>query len=183
MGSHFHPPNSPKKKSGRKFYHQGYFKPTNIDKYIGNINSIVYRSSWELKFMMYCDQNTQITKWSCEHIVIPYQDKNGKYHRYFPDFYIRRIDKNNPDKNEEIIVEIKPFKEIKPDFITPEGGLIPPDMYLKKVTAKALESYEYKLKTYNTNLYKWTKAKDWCDKRFIKFILVHEGILNEMKIL
>lgn len=181
--SHYHPPNSPKRQSGKKFYHQGFFKPTNVLKYIGDPTKIVYRSKWELHFMIYCDQKDIIAKWSCEHIAIPYQDKNGKIHRYYPDFYIERIDPNDPDNYIRAIVEIKPGNEIQPDFVNPDGSIKPPEIYLKKITAKSLESYEYKLKTYQKNLYKWTKAKIWCEQRHLNFHLMNETYMKQKGIM
>ena len=39
---------------------QGYFTPQNPDKYKGDITKIIYRSSWELKFLVYCDNTMSI---------------------------------------------------------------------------------------------------------------------------
>ena len=33
--------------------YKGFFKPKNPQKYNGNPTNIIYRSGWELKFMMY----------------------------------------------------------------------------------------------------------------------------------
>ena len=121
--------------------------------------------------MAFCDANTSIKRWSSEHITIPYQDEKGKYHRYFPDFYIERIDKNDPERFEQVVIEIKPFKETKAPVLA------------ENVTTKALESYEYQLKQYQKNLYKWTKAKYWCDKHMMKFVIIHEGHLKQNKIM
>jgi len=57
-----------------KKYHQGIFNPKNPNKYKGNPNNIVYRSSWELKFMRYCDLNEKILEWGSEEFFIPYLD-------------------------------------------------------------------------------------------------------------
>ena len=37
--------------------YKGKFHPTNRKKYKGDINNIIYRSLWERKFMVYCDEN------------------------------------------------------------------------------------------------------------------------------
>ena len=160
-----------RKRNGKRKYHQGYYTIINVDKYIGDPSKCIYRSKWELHFMAWCDKNTSIKRWSSEHIVIPYQDEKGKYHRYLPDFYIERIDKNNPEREDRVVIEIKPKKETQQP--------IPP----KKVTAKSLETYEYQLKTYQKNLYKWTRAKYWCDKHMMKFVILHEDHLTENKIM
>ena len=36
-------------------YHQGTYKVKDPNKYVGDPNNIVFRSSWELKFMNWCD--------------------------------------------------------------------------------------------------------------------------------
>ena len=73
--------------------YKGRFKPKNRQKYKGNISEVVYRSSWELKFMQYCDTNNKILKWSSEEIIIPYKSPvDNRVHRYFPDFYVKYKD-------------------------------------------------------------------------------------------
>ena len=73
--------------------YKGKFRPKNRKKYNGNPSEIIYRSSWELKFMNYCDNNNKIVKWSSEEIIIPYRcPTDNKIHRYFPDFYIKYKD-------------------------------------------------------------------------------------------
>ena len=70
--------------------YKGKFKPKNPTKYQGDIKEIVYRSSWELKMMKYCDTTKSIIEWGSEELVIPYVSPwDGRYHRYFPDFYIK----------------------------------------------------------------------------------------------
>ena len=124
--------------------------------------------------MSFCDSNSNIKRWSSEHITIPYSViENGvaKMHRYYPDFYIERIDKNDPERFERVVIEIKPFKETKMPVLA------------EKVTAKALESYEYQLKMFQKNLYKWTRAVDWCKKNGMQFVIIHEGHLKQNNIM
>ena len=76
--------------------YKGKFKPKNPIKYKGDVKDIVYRSSWELKMMKYCDTTKSIVEWGSEEIVIPYVSPwDGRYHRYFPDFYVKVRDKNS----------------------------------------------------------------------------------------
>ena len=85
--------------------YKGKFHPTNRKKYKGDINNIIYRSLWERKFMVYCDEQDDIVEWGSEELVVPYiSPLDRKRHRYFPDFYIRT---KNGDK---FLVEIKPKK-------------------------------------------------------------------------
>ena len=156
---------------GKKRYHQGKYSVINTDKYMGNPNNCIYRSGWELNMFMFMDKNDKILRWASESITIPYQDEKGKFHRYYPDLYYEIMIGGDPNKYERIVAEIKPRKET----LAP----IPP----KKETVKAYESYEYGLKQYQRNLYKWTKAKYWCEKNQMKFIIIHEGHLKENGIL
>jgi len=71
--------------------HQGYFKPKNPQKYKGDPTNIIYRSGWELKFMLYVDSHPEILEWGSEEFSIPYRSPiDGRIHRYFPDFYIKK---------------------------------------------------------------------------------------------
>jgi len=92
--------------------YKGKYKPLNPQKYIGDINSIIYRSLWERKVMVFCDTTPSILKWSSEEIVIPYYyhiDK--KIHKYFVDFIIQMKDQSGAIKT--YLIEIKPEKQTK----------------------------------------------------------------------
>ena len=52
---------------------KGKFTPKNPEKYIGQRDP-TYRSSWELSFMLFCDNNPAIENWASESIKIPYKD-------------------------------------------------------------------------------------------------------------
>ena len=74
----------------KRFTYRGKYKPANPEKYAGNVNNIVYRSSWERRFMVYCDNNEAITFWSSEELVIPYiSPVDRRQHKYYPDFVIK----------------------------------------------------------------------------------------------
>lgn len=91
---------------------QGRFTPKNPKKYIGtNINSITYRSSWELSFMGVCDNHPYILQWASESIWIAYKHPlSGKWTQYKPDFFIVYMDASNKQHAE--LLEIKPEKEM-----------------------------------------------------------------------
>ena len=92
--------------------YKGKFRPSKPKKYKGDPTNIVYRSLWELKFMRYCDSNNNIVKWSSEEIVSPYRSPiDNRFHRYFPDFYLKY--KDNTGKMIEKVVEIKPAKQVQ----------------------------------------------------------------------
>lgn len=86
--------------------YKGRYKPKNPDKYVGDVNSIVYRSMWERHVMKWCDDNSNVSGWVSEEVVIPYICQTDKRpHRYFMDFAIQFTD------GKKILVEVKPFKE------------------------------------------------------------------------
>jgi hypothetical protein len=174
---------TPVGRNGKKKYHQDFYLIKNLNKYIGDPTKCFTRSKWEYNFCVYCDMTPEITKWGCETLTIPYQDENGKFHRYYPDFYIEVLNKNKVELIDRLVIEIKPLKEINPPFVTTNGLILKPEQYLKKITNTSLESYEYQVLTYQKNLYKWTKAKIWCEKNKFTFKLLHEEKLKEYKIL
>lgn len=82
------------------------FIPQFPDKYKGNVNNIIARSSWEYAFLHFLDQADSIKYYASEEIEIPYlllTDK--KIHRYYPDIVLELI------SGERFIVEIKPFHQ------------------------------------------------------------------------
>lgn len=157
--------NRPSKKSKFK---QGYFKPNYPNKYIGPL-PIIYRSSWEYKFMIWCDSNDKVICWSSEPIQIQYWSRqSGKTHKYYPDFYFKQ--EKSDGSYEEYLVEIKPKDQItKPT---------PP----KKNSAKALESYRFLVEQYVKNMDKYAAAMEYCQNRGWHFIVLTEDtILKGLK--
>ena len=93
--------------------YKGFFKPINPQKYKGNPQNIIYRSRWELKFMIYLDKDDRVISWGSEEIIIPYRSPiDGRIHRYFTDFIVTKINKHG--NKETVIIEIKPSKQTKP---------------------------------------------------------------------
>jgi hypothetical protein len=156
-------------KNGKNKYKQGHYIPQNIEKYIGH-TPISYRSSWEFAFCKFCDMNEKIVKWSTESVIITYQMVNKigqtETHRYIPDFWVEMISPDDPEKYDRMVIEIKPKSETLPPN--------PP----KKETMKMLENYEYSLVTYKKNLHKWSYAREWCEKRNMKFVIITEDHLK-----
>jgi hypothetical protein len=93
-------------------YRQGKFRPQKPEKYKGDPTKIIYRSSYELKFMQYCDLTESVNEWRSEEFFIPYISPiDNKVHRYFPDFFVKYKDKNG--QNRTLVIEIKPEKDLK----------------------------------------------------------------------
>lgn len=137
-------------------YTQGVYKVKNKHKYKGNPDNVVYRSSWELSYLFKLDHDDNVLAFSSEEIIIPYQGNDGKIHRYFVDFYVKR---KVGDKIVEELIEIKPYKETIPPVLT-EG---------KKTKTKIRE-----VLTWDTNQRKWSQARKYCEKRGWQFRIVTE---------
>jgi len=141
--------------------YKGKFRPKNRKKYNGNPSEIIYRSSWELKFMNYCDNNNKIVKWSSEEIVIPYRcPTDNKIHRYFPDFYIKYKDVKG--KLHEKVIEVKPAKQVKEP----------------KIQKRRTKKYLAEVFTYAKNMAKWEAAEDFCKDRSWEFQILTEKELG-----
>jgi hypothetical protein len=144
--------------------YKGRFQPKNPSKYSGDPTKIVYRSSWELRFMNYLDSNPNIIGWASEELFIPYRSPlDGKWHRYFPDFVIKMRDKNG--KLVIKMVEIKPRSQSVPP-VPKHKGSKPTKKYLREVA------------TFGINSAKWEAAKAYCDDRNWEFVVLTEKELG-----
>lgn len=152
-------------------FKQGYYKIKNVHKYIGNPVDIVYRSSWEYKFMVYCDMNEKVLKWGSEVFRVPYVDHENKSRIYIPDFYLETINEKVDGLMNRFLIEIKPEKEIRQPEI-PKGNISP----------KRLKRLEYELAVWQKNKYKWVHTIEWCKSRDMTFWLVTEKHLGLFKI-
>lgn len=132
-------------------FKQGFYTVRNPEKYIGDVNKVVYRSSWELHFNKFLDGNPYIVRWGSECIVVPYiKPTDGKVHRYFPDYYIERVNADGEMFRE--LIEIKPEAQTK----------------LRK------RSSIYEQLTFAVNESKWRAAQAMCIKQGITFRVLTE---------
>ena len=142
--------------------YKGKFKPKYPNKYQGDIKEIVYRSSWELKMMKYCDTSKSIVEWGSEELVIPYLSPwDNRYHRYFPDFYVKVRTKNGSLK--KYIIEVKP-----------KNQCTPPERNPKRRTGV----WYNKVKTWGINKAKWKSATEFCLDNNMEFKILTEDHLN-----
>lgn len=149
-------------------YKSGLFVPLNPMKYIGDINNIICRSSWEFRFCKYCDTNQSIIKWGSEPLVIPYYNPlDKKEHKYNVDFYMKVLQEDGEEK--EWIIEIKPESQTKKPIL--EGSS----------TLPKLKSYNYKMQVWITNQAKFKYAKMWAEARGMRFGVVDENFLFKSK--
>lgn len=150
----------PTKNSG---FIQGYFEPKYPNKYLGK-TPIIFRSSWERKFMVLCDNRDDVIHWSSEPVEIKYWSTlDKKERRYYPDFYMK-VQKG--DSYEEFLIEIKPSEQIK----KPQ----PP----KKNSKKALASYKFLAEQFVKNRDKYAYAKKWAEERGWRFVVLTEKSLK-----
>ena len=136
--------------------YKGKYKPINPQKYIGDIDNIIYRSLLERRFMLFCDKTPSVLKWSSEEIIVPYYfyiDK--KMHKYFVDFVVQMEDRNGEVKT--YLIEIKPEKQTK----QPEK---------KKKTGRYLrEVFEWE-----KNKAKWSCARKYAEDKNWEFKILTE---------
>ena len=50
--------------------YKGKYYPSFPKKYKGDPTNIIYRSLWERKFMVYCDNNEKILEWGSEEMYV-----------------------------------------------------------------------------------------------------------------
>lgn len=144
-----------------KATYKGKYRVINPSKYRGDFKEVVYRSSWELRFMKWCDTNPSILEWGSETVVIPYKSPvDNQIHRYFVDFYMKVRTKDG--KTTKYLVEIKPEKFTKP-----------PDIPKRKTRKFVEEVFQY-----GTNQAKWRAADEFCQDRSMKFLVLTEHDLG-----
>jgi hypothetical protein len=111
--------------------------------------------------MVHLDENSGVVEWSSEEIVIPYVSPvDGKWHRYFPDFFVRV--KNKSGLLESMILEVKPKSQSAPPTKR------------NRVTQK----YITEVMTWGVNEAKWKAAVEYCKDRSWTFKVITEEDLG-----
>lgn len=137
----------PRKNSSMK----GMYRPIYPEKYMGDPRKIRFMSSWEFRFMTFCDKNPNIIKWGSEELRIKYMHPiKKKICEYIPDFILKYKNKDG-----ELITEIV---EIKP----------------RKQTVISTKMSRYDQVQLVINNAKWTAAQAFCLKHGIKFRVLTE---------
>lgn len=141
--------------------YSGKFKPKNYKKYKGDPTKIFYRSLWERRFMVYCDNNDKIIEWGSEEIIIPYiSPVDKKVHRYFPDFYIKYVNSKGMVVRE--VIEVKPKKQLSPP----------------KEPKRKTKRWFNEVQTYIINQAKFKAANEYCKDRRYAFRILTEDHLT-----
>lgn len=129
----------------------GRFIPKNPQKYAGNPNGIVFRSSWELTVMKFFDSSESVIKWASEEIKIPYVSPlDNLVHHYYPDFIVIFTDREGNLRKE--VVEVKPASQ--------------------SLVEKAKSDRDKAALLVNNA--KWQFASAWCAQRGMKFRVITE---------
>ena len=145
-----------------KEIYKGKYSPREPKKYIGDLRNIVYRSSYELKFMNWCDLNPDVVQWGSEEIVVPYYSPvDGKLHRYFVDFVVKIKDKDTGKISTQLV-------EVKPHKYTQEP----------KVPKRKTKRFIQEVAQWGVNQAKWHAAEEWCLDRGWKFVIITEKELG-----
>lgn len=141
--------------------YSGKFSPKNTNKYLGDPTNIWYRSLWERRVMVHLDENPNVIGWSNEEIVIPYLSPvDNRYHRYFPDFFVKIRNKNG--LLESKILEVKPKNQTTPPSVK------------KRITRQ----YIQEVMTYGVNEAKWKAASEYCKDKGWQFFVITEDDLG-----
>ena len=139
---------------------KGRFKPKNPQKYKGDPNNIIYRSTWEVKVMNYLDENPNVLWWGSEELPIPYLNPvDKKKHRYFPDFIAKMRKADGTVMT--YVIEVKPEKQT-----------LPPTQKRKTKT------FLQEAITYEINKAKWYAAEEFCKDHGWQFLILTERHLG-----
>ena len=109
--------------------------------------------------MKYLDRQPNVLSWSSEEVIIPYKSPiDNKWHRYYPDFWVKT-------KQGETLVEIKPKKQTRPPKLNPKNKR----RYLNEV------------KTWGINEAKWKAAVSVCETKGWTWQIITEDTLTITK--
>lgn len=142
-------------------WHQGRFHPQHPEKYLGDSRNIIYRSSWELHFLKWCDRNDAVIEYASEEFSIPYVSPvDNRVHRYYPDGYVKI--RHNNGEVKKYIVEIKPERQTKEP----------------KKPSRMTKTYINEVTTYAVNQAKWKYAAEFAKDNGIEFKVLTENDLG-----
>lgn len=136
-------------------YSQGYIDPNSCKKLFPQLkhDKIIYRSSYEKKFIIWLEQNKRVKYWGSECFSIPYLlVSDNKVHNYYPDYFVEMVD------NEIWVVEIKPYNQ----------------------TQKPVNENCWAAKEYIKNMCKWKATKEFCESKGYKFKVFTERTINNL---
>ena len=136
-------------------YSQGYINAESCKKLFPQMkhDKIIYRSSYEKKFIYWLENNPSVKYWGSECIKIPYfYIKDGKTHSYYPDYFVKMQDGTC------MVVEIKPLSQTK----------------------KPLNENSWVGEAYIKNMCKWKATTEFCKAKGYQFKIITENTINKI---
>jgi len=145
--------------------YKGKYVVKNRSKYRGDVNSVTYRSLWELKVMKRLDSSSNVLQWNSEEYIIPYVSPvDNRIHRYHIDFWAEMQDKQGNIVQQ--LIEVKPYAQsIEP-----------------KKRQRKTRRFINEVKTYGVNQAKWFHARKFADLHNMEFmVLTERGVWKDKK--
>ena len=136
-------------------YQQGYIDSSSCKKLFPQLShdKIIYRSSYERKFIGWLENSPTVKYWGSECLKIPYYYvRDQKTHTYYPDYFIEMTDGSC------MVVEIKPSSQ----------------------TVKPINENSWVAKEYLKNMCNWKATMEFCQKKGYKFKILTEKTINNM---
>jgi hypothetical protein len=144
--------------------YSGKYRPQNVKKYVGDPTKIIYRSLLERRFMVFCDNNSNVLKWASEELSIPYFSPiDNRMHLYYVDFIIEV--KAADGKVKTYLVEIKPERQTKQP---------------KDSQNKSKRTFLKEMSTWTINNRKWQAAEKFAKENNWEFKIITEKTLGKM---
>lgn len=141
-------------------FHSGKYFVVNKNKYDGDFDNVMYRSSWEKQAFKWCDLNPDVVAWNSEEVVVPYRCKtDGKVHRYFMDLKVTF------KSGKTVLVEIKPKSQTQKPKISRNK---------KRLVEEVM--------TFMKNQSKWKAAKFYAERNDWEFQVWTEDTLANIGI-
>lgn len=137
-------------------YSQGYINPESCKKLFPELqhDKIIYRSSYEKKFILWLENCKMVRHWGSECVCIPYRSVlDNKVHRYYADYFVELVN------GECWVVEIKPFNQTHPPVN---------------------ESNQWAVREYAKNKCKWNATMEFCKDKGYKFRIFTEKTINKL---
>ena len=111
--------------------------------------------------MSYLDKHDDVLLWESEEMFIPYRSPvDNRIHRYFPDFIVKKREKDGSIKT--VMIEVKPESQTRPP----------------KKPAKMTKRYINEVYTWGVNEAKWKAANEYCLDRGWSFHVFTEKQLG-----
>lgn len=114
-------------------------------------DKIIYRSSYEKKFIYWLENNPSVKHWGSECLRIPYfYPKDGNTHSYYPDYFVEMQDGTC------MVVEIKPSSQTK----------------------RPVNENSWVAEAYYKNMCKWKATMEFCESKGYEFKIITEKTIN-----